>query len=61
MLIIKADRCVGDDLAMKNSLHVLHNQATAQDYRHETRLSRGHYPDGPGLMFRDASHTRSAG
>ena len=36
MLIIKAGRCVGDDLAMNTSLYVLHNQATAQDYRHET-------------------------
>ena len=36
MLIIKAGRCVGDDLAMHTSLYVLHNQATAQDYRHET-------------------------
>ncbi len=36
MLIIKAGRCVGDDLAMDTSLYVLHNQATAQDYRHET-------------------------
>jgi hypothetical protein len=36
MLIIKADRCVGDDLVMNTSLYVLHNQDTAQDYRHET-------------------------
>ena len=36
MLIIKTGCRVGDDLAMDNSLFVLHNQATAQDYRHET-------------------------
>jgi hypothetical protein len=35
-LIIKPRRRVGDDLAMDTSLYVLHNQATARDYRHET-------------------------
>ena len=36
MLTIKASCCAGDDLDMNTSLYVLHNQATAQDYRHET-------------------------
>ena len=27
---------MADDLTMNSSLYVLHNQATAQDYRHET-------------------------
>lgn len=27
---------MADDLNMNSSLYVLHNQATAQDYRHET-------------------------